>query len=46
MKREARIWSPNFQDLDPRALAAARDLGVKVIAWTVNEPADIARVLE
>jgi glycerophosphoryl diester phosphodiesterase len=40
------IWSPNFQDLDPRALAVARELGIKVIPWTVNEPADIARVLE
>jgi len=40
------IWSPNFQDLDPRALAVARELGVKVVAWTVNEPADIARVLD
>jgi len=39
------IWSPNFQDLDPRALAVARELGVRVVAWTVNEPADIARVL-
>jgi glycerophosphoryl diester phosphodiesterase len=39
------IWSPNFQDLDPRALAVARELGIRVVAWTVNEPADIARVL-
>ena len=39
------IWSPNYQDLDPVALAAARGLGLKVIPWTVNEPADIARVL-
>jgi len=39
------IWSPNFQDLDPAALAAARAKGLRVIPWTVNEPADIARVL-
>jgi glycerophosphoryl diester phosphodiesterase len=39
------IWSPNYQDLDPAALAAARALGLKVIPWTVNEPADITRVL-
>lgn len=47
MVREAggAIWSPDFQDLDAPALAAARELGVKVIPWTVNEPADIARVL-
>jgi glycerophosphoryl diester phosphodiesterase len=40
-----KIWSPNFQDLDPGALAVARALGVKVIPWTVNEPAEIARML-
>jgi glycerophosphoryl diester phosphodiesterase len=42
----ARIWSPNFQDLDAEKLRAARSLGLKVIVWTVNEPADIARVLD
>jgi glycerophosphoryl diester phosphodiesterase len=40
------IWSPNFQDLDLRALAVAHELRLKVIPWTVNEPADIRRVLE
>lgn len=40
------IWSPNFEDLDARALAVARELGLRVIPWTVNEPAEIARVLE
>jgi glycerophosphoryl diester phosphodiesterase len=39
------VWSPNFHDLDEAGLAAARTLGVKVIPWTVNEPADIVRVL-
>ena len=42
---KGRIWSPNFQDLDEHTLAVARELGIKVIPWTVNEPADIARVL-
>jgi glycerophosphoryl diester phosphodiesterase len=48
MVHEARgaIWSPNFQDLDARARAVARELGVKIIPWTVNEPADIARVID
>jgi len=40
------IWSPSFQDLDLRALAVAHELRLKVIPWTVNEPADIRRVLE
>jgi glycerophosphoryl diester phosphodiesterase len=39
------IWSPNFRDLDERTLAVARELGLEIIPWTVNEPADIARVL-
>ncbi len=38
------VWSPNFEDLDARALGAARELGVRVVVWTVNEPADIARM--
>jgi glycerophosphoryl diester phosphodiesterase len=40
------IWSPDYQDLDAASLAAARAKGIKVIVWTVNEPADIARVLD
>jgi glycerophosphoryl diester phosphodiesterase len=42
----ARVWSPDFRDLTPEKLAAARSLGLKVIVWTVNERADIARMLE
>ena len=41
-----RIWSPDFQALSAQRLAAARALRLKVIAWTVNEPADIARALD
>jgi glycerophosphoryl diester phosphodiesterase len=48
MVQEAKgaIWSPNFQDLDARTLAVARELGLQVIPWTVNAHADIARVLD
>ena len=48
MLREAgaRIWSPNFQDLDAGKIAAARAAGLRIVAWTVNEPADISRVLD
>jgi glycerophosphoryl diester phosphodiesterase len=42
----ARIWSPNFEQLDAEKLRLARSLGLKVIVWTVNEPADIARVID
>jgi glycerophosphoryl diester phosphodiesterase len=40
------IWSPNFRDLDEPSLAVARELGLQVIPWTVNAPADITRVLD
>jgi glycerophosphoryl diester phosphodiesterase len=42
----ARTWSPDFQALDAASAAAARGLGLRVIPWTVNEPADIRRMLE
>ncbi len=41
-----RIWSPEFTTLTPQTLARARKLGLKLVPWTVNEPADIARVLD
>lgn len=40
------VWSPNFNDLSPALLREAQGLGLKVIPWTVNEPADIARILD
>jgi glycerophosphoryl diester phosphodiesterase len=42
----ARLWSPDFRDLNAEKLAIARAAGLKIIAWTVNEPADIARALD
>jgi glycerophosphoryl diester phosphodiesterase len=41
-----RTWSPTFRDLDAARLAEARALGLRVIPWTVNEKADIVRMLE
>jgi glycerophosphoryl diester phosphodiesterase len=41
----ADIWAPEFRDLTPEALAEAHALGLKVMAWTVNEEADIACML-
>lgn len=40
-----KIWSPDFRDLSAETVAAARALGLKIVAWTVNEPADIARAI-
>ncbi|MBI1244889.1 MAG: glycerophosphodiester phosphodiesterase [Alphaproteobacteria bacterium] len=41
-----RIWSAFHRDLTATALAEAKALGIKVLAWTVNEPADMARLVE
>ena len=41
----ARLWSPDFRDLDAAKVAQARELGLRIVAWTVNEPDEIRRVL-
>ncbi len=40
------VWSPNFQVLTQEAVKQGQALGLKVIPWTVNEEADIAKVLD
>ncbi len=42
----ANIWSPNFNDLTPELLAEAHDAGLLVVPWTVNDPADMRRLVE
>jgi glycerophosphoryl diester phosphodiesterase len=39
-------WSPYFGNVTPGSLADAKQAGVKVIPWTVNEPADMARLID
>ena len=41
-----RIWSPFHGDLTPALLDEARRLGLKVLPWTVNDPAQMARLVE
>lgn len=41
-----RFWSSFFRDLDVAAIKEAQSLGIQVLAWTVNEPADIEKVLD
>lgn len=41
-----RIWSPHHTDLDQATLAEARELGLQVIPWTVNEIADMERLID
>jgi len=41
----ATVWSPHALDLNPALVAEAQALGLAVIPWTVNEPADMERAL-
>ena len=41
-----RIWSVHWADLDAAKLAEAKALGLTVLTWTVNQPAQIARMLD
>jgi glycerophosphoryl diester phosphodiesterase len=41
----ASVWSPFHLELDAASLREARSLGLKVIPWTVNEPAQIDSLL-
>lgn len=39
------VWSPNFKDLTEAWVRDAQSLGLKVLPWTVNDEADLARLL-
>jgi glycerophosphoryl diester phosphodiesterase len=41
-----RIWSSFHGDLDAAKVKEAQSLGLTVLAWTVNEPAQIARIMD
>jgi len=41
-----KVWSPYYGDLTVESRAQARSLGLKVVVWTVNEPAQIERMLD
>ncbi len=38
-------WTPFYTELTPPLLARAHTLGLKVIPWTVNDPADMRRLI-
>ncbi|PWT84052.1 MAG: glycerophosphodiester phosphodiesterase [Proteobacteria bacterium] len=40
------IWSPFHRNVDAQAMAEARANGIRVIPWTVNERADIERLID
>ena len=39
-------WAPHHEDLDAAKAREAQALGLRVLAWTVNDPARIAAVLD
>lgn len=39
-------WFPTHADINPQSVAEARALGLKIGTWTVNEPADMKRMLD
>jgi glycerophosphoryl diester phosphodiesterase len=41
-----RVWSAFFRDLDAQNVREAQTLGLKVMAWTVNDPVEMARVVD
>jgi glycerophosphoryl diester phosphodiesterase len=41
----AGTWGPDYRDLDPQLIEQAHALGLRVVPWTVNEPADMERLL-
>jgi glycerophosphoryl diester phosphodiesterase len=40
------IWSPYFGDVSAALVSESHDLGLSVVVWTVNKPADIARMID
>ena len=40
------IWSPNYRDLTETLVKEAKGLGLQVLPWTVNEPADMERLID
>jgi glycerophosphoryl diester phosphodiesterase len=41
-----KVWSPNFNDVDAAAVREAKALGLRVVVWTVNDPAAMGRMLD
>ena len=41
-----RIWSAFYGDLDAAKVREAQALGITVLAWTINEPAQMARLMD
>jgi glycerophosphoryl diester phosphodiesterase len=42
----AKLYGPDFQFLDEEQVRQLHAAGIRVVPWTVNEPADISRLLD
>jgi glycerophosphoryl diester phosphodiesterase len=40
------IWAPNFNNIDASSAKRAHELGLQLVPWTVNEPADMRRLID
>ena len=40
------IWSPHFGDVTAALVSESQALGLQVVVWTVNKPADMKRLIE
>jgi glycerophosphoryl diester phosphodiesterase len=40
------VWSPYYAETTREQATEAQSLGLKVVAWTVNDPADMRRLIE
>ena len=40
------IWAPNFNNIDAGSAQRAHELGLQLVPWTVNEEADMRRLIE
>ncbi len=40
------VWSPYYRDLRRADLREAQGLGLKVVVWTVNDPGDMASLID
>ncbi|WP_299395563.1 glycerophosphodiester phosphodiesterase [Pelagibius sp.] len=40
------VWSPYYRDLKEQDLREAQALGLRVVVWTVNDPGDMASLID
>ena len=41
-----KIWSPYYRDVTPASVAESHKLGLEVVVWTVNQPADMEKMID